>query len=76
MIWGCMSASSTGILRFIDGTMNSEEYITTMKENMLPSAQKLHNGHFVYQQDNQRQQWNGFKIKTFLCCHGQPGVRI
>lgn len=52
MIWGCMSAAGTGILRFIQGTMNSEEYITTMRENMLPSAQMLHNGYFVYQQDN------------------------
>ena len=40
------------VLRFIQDTMNSEEYIQTMKDNMLPSAQKLHNGYFVYQQDN------------------------
>lgn len=52
MIWGCMSAAGTGILRFIDGSMDSQEYIETMKDNMLPSAQKLHNGYFVFQQDN------------------------
>ncbi|KAJ4441096.1 hypothetical protein ANN_10946 [Periplaneta americana] len=52
MIWGCMSAAGTGILRFIDGSMDSQEYIETMKDNMLPSAQKLYNGYFVFQQDN------------------------
>lgn len=52
MIWGCFSGIGTGILRFTDGTMNSAEYISTMKDNMLPSAKKLHNNYFVYQQDN------------------------
>lgn len=52
MIWGCMSQNGVGILRFISGSMDSKEYISTMKENMIPSAEKLHRRYFVYQQDN------------------------
>ncbi len=27
MVWGCMSASSTGELQFIEGTMNANMYL-------------------------------------------------
>ncbi|KAJ8885368.1 hypothetical protein PR048_011565 [Dryococelus australis] len=52
MIWGCMSANGTGILRFINGSMDSKECTSTMKGNMIPFAEKLHGCYFVYQQDN------------------------
>ncbi|KAJ8874257.1 hypothetical protein PR048_025100 [Dryococelus australis] len=46
MAWGCTSAAGTGILRFIEGTMDTTEYIATLQENMLSSAEKLHDGYF------------------------------
>lgn len=52
MVWGCMSAKGVGILRLISGSMNTTEYVSTMNENMLPSADKLHQRYFVFQQDN------------------------
>ncbi|KAJ8872516.1 hypothetical protein PR048_026122 [Dryococelus australis] len=51
MIWGCVSAEGTGTLRFIDGTMDSQNYIETVQENMLPSEEKLPGGYLVFQQD-------------------------
>ncbi|KAJ8884806.1 hypothetical protein PR048_011002 [Dryococelus australis] len=52
MMWGCMFANGTGILPFINGSMDSKEYIRTMKDNMIPSAEKLHGRYFVYRQAN------------------------
>jgi hypothetical protein len=50
MVWGCMSAKGIGILRVVDGNMNSEQDLQAMQNNMLPSVQKLHGHYFVHQQ--------------------------
>lgn len=52
MVWGCISMKGTGFIRFTDGSIDSKEYIETMKDTMLPSARKLHGGYYVFQQDN------------------------
>lgn len=52
MIWGCITSEGPGELQFVEGTMNSVKYCHTMKEFMLPSANKLLGENFIYQQDN------------------------
>lgn len=41
MVWGCMSANGVGNLVFIDGILNQYGYINILKENLIPSAEKL-----------------------------------
>ncbi|KAL1274300.1 hypothetical protein QQF64_027114, partial [Cirrhinus molitorella] len=41
MVWGCMSAASTGELQFIEGTMNASMYCDILKQSMIPSIQRL-----------------------------------
>ncbi len=41
MVWGCMSAAGSGELRFIEGNMDSNMYCDILKQNIMPSLQKL-----------------------------------
>lgn len=51
MVWGCMSASGTGQLRFIERIMDSSLYCEILKDNMMPSLKKL-GRRPVFQHDN------------------------
>ncbi len=51
MIWGCMSAVSTGELQFIEGTMNANMYCDILKQSMIPSLRRL-GRRAVFQHDN------------------------
>ncbi len=51
MVWGCMSAASTGELQFIEGTMNANMYCDILKQSMIPSLQRL-GRRAVFQHDN------------------------
>ncbi len=44
MVWGCMSAASTGELQFIEGTMNANMYCDILKQRLGHRA--------VFQHDN------------------------
>ena len=37
MVWGYMSAASTGELQFIEGTMNADMYCDILKQSMILS---------------------------------------
>ncbi len=51
MVWGCMSASGTGELHFIEGIMNANMYCDILKQSMIPSLRRL--GHrAVFQHDS------------------------
>lgn len=54
MVWGCLSGKGTGELQFVDGTINSDKYIQTMENYMLPSKRKVFGRRkvWLYQQDN------------------------
>ncbi len=41
MVWACMSAAGTEELQFIEGNMNYNMYCDILKQNMMPSLQKL-----------------------------------
>ncbi len=51
MVWGCMSAASTGELQFIEGTMNAKMYCDILKQSMIPSLRRL-GCRAVFQHDN------------------------
>ncbi len=51
MVWGCMSAASTGELQLIEGTLNANMYCDILKQSMIPYLWRL--GHReVFQHDN------------------------
>ncbi len=51
MVWGCMSAASTGELQFIEETMNANMNCGILKQSMIPSLQRL-GRRAVFQHDN------------------------
>ncbi len=51
MVWGCMSAASTGEQQFIEGTMNANMYCDILKQSMIPSLRRL-GRRAVFQNDN------------------------
>ncbi len=51
MVWGCMSAASTGELQFIEGTMNANMYCDILKQRWIPSLRRL-GRRAVFQHDN------------------------
>lgn len=53
MVWGCMSASGVGQLCIIDGVMDHTKYLSILKQNLVPSVEKLGiKDTFQFYQDN------------------------
>jgi hypothetical protein len=53
MLWGCFSASATGNLVRIHGTMDSVKYQEILAQNLRPSSRDLGLGrNWILQQDN------------------------
>lgn len=54
--WGCLSASGFGCCRTMDTTMNSDRYLETLQNYLIPSIALFTNGihvdRLVFQQDN------------------------
>ena len=50
MVWGCMSAASTGELQFTEVTMNANMYCDTLRQSMIPSLRNL-GGRAVFQHE-------------------------
>ena len=44
MLWGCFSSQGTGNLVRVQGTMNKENYIQILDENLKEAAEKLQLG--------------------------------
>lgn len=66
MVWGCMSADGVGKLRFIDGIMNSRGYIDILKNDFLPSVEKLNlKTNFIFMHDNDPKHTSGL-VKEWL----------
>ncbi len=51
MVRGCMSASGTGKLQLIEGTVNANMYCDILKQSMIPSLRRL-GRRVVFQHDN------------------------
>ena len=55
MIWGCFAGSKLGPIVFIDGTVNTDVYIATLQDNLLPFIDAIiADGatNVIFQQDN------------------------
>ncbi|POM78188.1 Putative retroelement [Phytophthora palmivora] len=52
MVWGVFSAAGKSKLAILRGRQNSEDYIYTLSEYMLPFAHANYGIDFVFQQDN------------------------
>ncbi len=52
MVWGCFSWNGVGELNIIDGTMTSAVYVRILKDSMQPSARRLFDESYIFQQDN------------------------
>lgn len=51
MIWGAFSSKGRSQLAILRGKQDSDAYIQTMREYMLPFARTFHGDDYVYQQD-------------------------
>ncbi|CAK9809367.1 Transposable element Tc1 transposase [Anthophora plagiata] len=49
LVWGCMSASGVGKLKFIETIMDQHVYLDILRENLKSSAEKLNLGNFIFQ---------------------------
>jgi hypothetical protein len=53
MFWGCITYNGVGTLTSIDGNMNSNVYIETLKNNLWPVVAKNYgNDAWMFQEDN------------------------
>lgn len=52
MVWGCFSKNGVGKLHFIEGLMDSVEYVNILANNLKHSAELLGHENWVFQQDN------------------------
>ncbi len=71
MVWGCMSASGTGELQFIEGTMNSNTYCDILKQSMIPFLRRL-GRRAVFQHDNDLKHLS----KTTTALSKKPRVNV
>jgi transposase len=52
MVWGCMSAEGVGVLKVVDGTLNSQGYMNILENCALPACRALKgNSPFIFQHD-------------------------
>lgn len=52
MVWACFSYNGIGKLVFIDGIMDSAQYIYIQSENLMESVSMMGLEDFIFQQDN------------------------
>jgi hypothetical protein len=51
-VWACMSSKGIGAMEFIDGKMTGEVYKGILKKHLRKAADKLFDGNWKFQQDN------------------------
>ena len=52
MAWGCFGWNGVGAIHIINDTLTSAKYVRILSDHMVPSAAKLFEERFVFQQDN------------------------
>ena len=52
MAWRCFSSAGVGDITVVEGHMNSQMYIRILSSHMIPSARRLLEKTFIFQQDN------------------------
>lgn len=74
MFWGCISEHGTGPLITIDGTMDSDQYIKVLDEQLIPElevAKEIYQGEWKIMQDNAPCH-RAKKVINFLSEKGAP----
>ena len=51
MAWGCFSSCSVGNITVVEGHMNAEMYIRIPSSHMIPSARRLFEETYIFQQE-------------------------
>jgi transposase len=57
MVWGCITASGRGPLAFVDGSIDSNKYISILQQHLIPFIDDMplsRSMQTVFQQDNAR----------------------
>ena len=52
MVWAAISADRKSELCFLEGKVNSTQYVLTLNDYLLPYAHRIYGTDFVFQQDN------------------------
>ena len=67
MVWGCMGWNGVGNMAEVEGRMNSEQYVSILKENLLESLENLAIDPEVtiFQQDNDPKHTSKLATKWF-----------
>lgn len=52
MVWGCFSRRGKGELQFVEGTINSAAYTSTLAAGLMPFMDEKHPNGCIFQQDN------------------------
>ena len=54
MVWGCMGWNGVGRLAEVEGRMDADQYVSIMKDHMLPSLEEsgIPEDEVIFQQDN------------------------
>ena len=65
MVWGAFSASGKSQLAVLRGNHNSECYQNTLRDYLLPFAQRCHRADWIFQQDNASIHTSGSTKKWF-----------
>lgn len=52
MAWGCFNSTGVGNIHVVEGIMNARMYIRIISTHMIPSASRLFESEYIFQQDN------------------------
>lgn len=82
MVWGCFAGSRVGNFYRIRGIMKSPHYHNILVRQMMPSARRLFDGEWYFQQDNDpkhtagvnKQYLKNKKVKCLLWPAGSPDL--
>jgi DDE superfamily endonuclease len=72
MAWGCMSSKGVGKLIFIEGNMNSLDYVRILADNLGVSAAEMGLFDYIFQQDNDPKHTSGLARLFF----SERGIRV
>ena len=72
MVWGAFSRTGKSQLAFLEGNQDSDKYVYTLSEYLLPFAHRQYGIDFIFQQDNARIHTSQI-TKDFLC---EQNVRV
>jgi transposase len=81
MAWGCITSKGKGSLTIVEGNINSEKYINTLKESLIPLLDDMPLAQFkntLFQQDNAKPHTSAMTRKFFcdnaICVPDWPAL--